>query len=223
MRLVVVLGAEMHIVGGDQRQVERVGKLYRRFFFLRAPAIAMAHQLDIKAARKQPGEALQQLARKLCPALCKRAADRAARSAAQRNHALRAAFETAPLDMRRFRSGRFQEGSGDELEQIAVAGFVLRQQQDRRRLVVVSCAPPGLVADRQQCTDDRLNAGLRGIDGELHRAEEIATVGDCNRRHAGLPAKRNQVLDPYRPFRQRVGGMHSEMHEIGMRHRVRTP
>ena len=217
MRLVILFRAEMHIVGRNQRQVERIGEVYRGFFLRRAPA-AMAHQLDIEAARKQLLQAVQELARRLRPAFRQGAADRAARPAAQRDQAVRAAFEAAPLDMRRLRSRRIQKGGGDEFEQIAVAGFVLRQQQDRRRLVLAAGALPGGGADREQRADDRLDSGAGGMDGEFHRAEEVAGVRDRNRRHPGLSAKRGQVLDPDRPFRKRIGGMHPQMHEIGMTH-----
>ena len=125
--------------------------------------------------------------------------------------------------MRRLRPRNLQKGGADEFEQVAVAGLVLRQQQQRRRLVLMAPALPGGVPDGEQRADYGLDAGAGGVDGELHRAEEIAAVRDRHRRHAGLPAKRDEVLDPDRPFRERIGGMHPQMHEIGMSHGARAP
>ncbi len=55
--------------------------------------------------------------------------------------------------------------------------------------------------------------GGRGGDRELHRAEQVAGIGDRDRRHAVLLAQVGQVLGADRALGQRVGGMDAEMDE----------
>src|SRR3546814_4460346 len=80
-----------------------------------------------------------------------------------------------------------------------------------------------LAADAELTADDRLHAGVPGGKREFESAEEIAAVGDGNRRHAVLGAELYEILRPDRALAQREGGVDPKMDEIGMRHGDRIP
>ena len=67
--------------------------------------------------------------------------------------------------------------------------------------------------DLQRAADDRLDAGLGQLVGELERAEEVVGVGEADR---GKALRRRQLGEPGDgdgAFQQRVGRVHLEMHE----------
>src|SRR5205814_8858874 len=69
--------------------------------------------------------------------------------------------------------------------------------------------------------DDWLHA--RGAAGyrEFERTEQVAAVGDRDRRHPLGLAEAGQLLDPDRTGGERVGGMNAKVDKIGERHGVR--
>ena len=62
-------------------------------------------------------------------------------------------------------------------------------------------------------SDDRLNARLRELFREFERTEEVVGVGDGERRHVVGLGELRQRLDRQRPFAQREGAVHVQMHE----------
>ena len=153
-------------------------------------------------------------------------------------------------DMGRQLLGPLQMGGGHQLQQMAIAGLVLDQQDQRRhgrRLHPVTVAvelavavPVGLavavagaiegrllrVADlgqRDDAADDRLDAGLAGGRGELQGAEEVVAVRHGDGRHVVALAELDQLLDLDRALGERIGAVDVEMDEVGVRHGAIVP
>src|SRR3954453_11663366 len=55
---------------------------------------------------------------------------------------------------------------------------------------------------------------------EYQRAEQVAGIGDGDRRHILLLAELDQLLDLDRSFGERIGGVDAQVDEIGNRHGV---
>src|SRR3546814_13366878 len=66
--------------------------------------------------------------------------------------------------------------------------------------------------------DDGLHAFLLGGLGELQGADEVAGVGDGDRRHALLLAELLQGFHRDRPFRERIGRMNPHVDDINVWH-----
>ena len=120
------------------------------------------------------------------------------------------------------RIGR-EEGAARQLQEVAIAGLVLHQQHQGVRVRLPPVADPAiavavLAPDAQLAADDRLHAGLGRGRGEFERAEQIAGVGDGDRRHGLGAAQRHDLVDLERALGQRIGGVDAEMDEIGVRH-----
>ena len=107
-------------------------------------------------------------------------------------------------------------GLRHDSDEVAVTGRVLDQQ----RKVRVGLAPrdrPLLrqIARRQVdlAADDRVDPCLQGFLLELHRAVEVAVVGQCYRRHPEVGHAPDQILDPDRPVEERILAVQVEMDE----------
>jgi hypothetical protein len=140
------------------------------------------------------------------------------------------AIEGGERNLRGIAGLTLEVGTARQLQQVAVAGFALRQQHQlvRRRLVADAIAavegPALLLAGNAELTaDDRLQAGVARGERELEGAEEIAGVGHGDGRHGLRLAERDQLLQLDRALRERIGGVDAEMDEIGMRHGRRIP
>ena len=219
MRLEHVGLQEEGLVGRHQRQVLGIGQVDQPLLGLRLLGQAVAADLDVEAAGEEPGQLGQGLAGRLVLAGEQQAADRALGAAGQGDQALGMAAEIVPADLRHLAGVAFHVGQADQLQQVAVAGLVLRQQHDlvRRRLVAVVrrrlvAAQPDLAAD------DRLQAGIGGGQREFEGAEEVAAVGDGHGRHGPALTGGDQILELDRPFGERIGGMNAEVDEIGVWH-----
>src|SRR5215471_18119784 len=115
-----------------------------------------------------------------------------------------------------------QIGSADELQEVAITHFVLRQQYDPIRFDPAALRPAFLrhtvARESDLAANDRLNT-RRGAGGsDFERAEQIAGIGDRYSRHALGMTHRDQMLDRDRTGRQRVGGVNAEMNKIGEWH-----
>ena len=115
---------------------------------------------------------------------------------------------------------RFQEGARAQPHQAAVAGLARGEQHDARQRP----HPAGqariarLVAeiDRERAADDRLDAGARQLLGEFQRPEHVVGVGQRQRRLLVRLGELGEPADGQRAFKQRIGGMHVQMHEAGI-------
>jgi hypothetical protein len=89
-----------------------------------------------------------------------------------------------------------------------VAGPVLHQQDEPARALV---ARVRLHADLD--TEDRLDARLARRAVELDRAEEVADIGDRQRRLAIRSGRRDDAVDAQRAVDDRVLGVRAQVNE----------
>ncbi len=236
---VVVLGAEeVGVVVADQWQREFPGQLLEERI---DPLLLrdMALQLDIEArvALLVGAEGLgvpASLGQRRLPVLLVGGAgvelevvgDRASEMPVDCDQAV------APLGKRRLVHARLvveavDIGVGAELEEIAPALIVLGEQHqmesavgDSRRRSIATVSGRDIRLD----AEDRLDPGvLRGAD-KLHRAVQIAVVGDRDGGHPQLLHAGDQRLETIAAIEERVLAVKMEMHEAarrGVRHEAR--
>ena len=225
LRLVHARIGEEHIVGGDQRQVPGIGQLDQRPLDLVLLVQEVPLQLDIEPVGKQSLEPAQHGLRIAAAPLQQQPAHAALQAPGERDQAFRPSLHVVQGDLRCLLAGTVEEGLADQAHQIAVAGLVLGNQGKLVRQNVAPAdhpqsAPLGIdrAPDVELHADDRLHALARGRHREFQRAEHIAAVGHRDRRHAVLLRQLHQLLGVNRPLRQGIGGMHTEMDEIGVGH-----
>ena len=113
-----------------------------------------------------------------------------------------------------------QECRRDQVDQVAVAFLALAQQHQVVVPVRVRAALVPLLRDVHLAADDRLHPLLpRGVI-ELHRAEQVAMVGQRHGRHPLLGHRIHQLVDPARAIQQRVVRVAVQVNKRGIAHFV---
>jgi hypothetical protein len=124
--------------------------------------------------------------------------------------------------MHRLARRGFEESARDEPQQIAIALLARCQQHQPRKSMAGSVRTLSRSVimvgeiDSKGAADDRLDAGAGKLLGEFERTEHVVDIGE---RERGLPVglgKLGEPRDRQRPFEQRIGGMHVQMHEAGI-------
>lgn len=159
-----------------------------------------------------------------CLSSCSRAADRPVGPAGQCDQPFAMLLQRLDRHLRCLAGRCAQKRPADQFDQIVVTAFVLGQEHHRFRLrLAAKTVSARFAGNAHDAADDRLHARRRHRAGKLHRAEQVAAVGDRHRRHPVFLAELDQLLDLHRPFRQRIGGVDAQMDEVGMRHRAVYP
>ena len=214
---------EEGFVGGDQRHIERIGKLDGAGLDSAFAGHVEARNLGIEPARIDRCQTVHGLACGLGLALAQKPADGARGPARERDEPGGVRLQRGPRDVGDLAGRDLQKGAARKRQQVRVAVLVLRQQNQPigRRAAAVAFGRGLRPFDPERAADDRLHAGRAAGLGKLQRAEHVAAIGDRQRRHVAFLAERNQVLDLHRPFEQRIGGVHPEMGKIGVAHDAR--
>ena len=217
MRFVIRRPGEIGLVGRDQGQAGAIGESDQLRLDRALAVEPVALDLDIEPRAEDIGQPLEPALGQVAKACSQRPVDRPAGAAGQRDEALRV-FQRGEGKMRIVAVLGIEPQSGDEAHQMAVAGLVLRQENDRRaRIVPLDAAPEGGgrvgEIDRHLRADDRLHAALGELLGKFERAEQIVGVGDRQRRHGVGLGELGQRLDRQRALAQRIGAVHVQMHE----------
>ena len=220
MRRIHAFFGEKGLVGRNQRQVHGVGqrqqfRLDRGFL-----AHALAADLDIETVAEDRLEPVAGRFRRIALPGREIAPERSAQAAGQCNQALGKGLDGIARHMGRRACFDGQKGLRGQLQQIAVAGLVLRQQDKLIETVPVS--PVRLrrfEGNRELAADDRLDAGPGAGLGKFQGAEQVVGVRDRHRRHPVGFAQRGYVWNFERAFGQRIGGMNPEVDKIGVVHR----
>ena len=215
MGLIVLAGGEERLVGGDKRDAARIGELDQRRLgqpFRRDP---VALQFDVQAVAEQTLQRFAARQRERALAAADREVERPARTAGERNQAVRFGRQPGELDVRLLGRRRFQIGARAQPHQAAVALLARSQKHEARPCLAHRGAAFFLVAeiDAERTADDRLDAGARHLLGELERSEHVVGVGQ---RQCGLTVLLGEVRqagDGQRPFQQRIGGVHVQVHK----------
>ena len=104
---------------------------------------------------------------------------------------------------RRDRAGLDLEmGAAHQPHQVEIALLALDQQGQpvgRRQLARRGDAALLLAPDGELAADDRLDAGLGGVLREFQRAEQVAAVGDGDRRHGVVLGERHDLVTLFAP------------------------
>ncbi len=216
VRLVHVGLAEMHVIGRDQRQTPGIGDFDQPVFGSALFGKAVALQFDIETVAEDLGEASDHGVGGGGLALHQQLVDGPAGTAGERDQALRMFGKLRRLHMRKIAGLGLQEGGTEQLAQVAVAGGVLHQQRQRRRLLAHADGRGGrgrFQIDRHQAADDGLDAGLGQRVAQLIDAEEVVDVGDRDRGHGVVARQLRQLVRTHRAFEQRIGALHAQMYE----------
>ena len=220
-------------VGRDQRQVQAVGQVEERPFGLFLHRHAVAQDFHVGPSVIRICKARQQVARGVALALLQQSPDRPAGPAGQQDQAAVVLQQSVQRDRRLLAVVAVQIGDLQHLQQIAVAFRVLDQQHHRG----FALAPPAAVRRRHGmaagllglhlhgdlAADDRLDALVRGRQGEFQGPEQVVGVGHGDRRHVHGPAHLGQVLQADGAFGQGIGGMDPQVDEISMGHAAIIP
>ena len=99
-------------------------------------------------------------------------------------------------------------GATDERGQIAIARIVHAQQRDARRLDFFSG-----FGDEQIDADDGLHAAPERSAIELHHREQIALIGDRDRRHPAFGHLFDERRDAHHAVDQRIFGVQAQVDE----------
>jgi hypothetical protein len=191
-----------HRQPGAHRECER--RRHQRFAALRSGAL----QLQVVAAGEQGGPGGSELVGGRGVAGGERVPYVAAGKARQRDQAFGAIAEPVHRQLGARAVLVLQPGAGNELAQPQVALVRSAQQQRAERLVAVGC-----VLDPAIDAHQGLHAGFAGRGVELHHAEDVAGIGERERRHAVRLRLRHRFVDADNPVRHRVLAMHPQVYE----------
>ena len=227
VRFVVIDRAKVWLVGRNERDIPRIGKVEQMRFDRALCRKSVALQLDVQPITEelQQGRAasFSQVELPGSDGLV----EGSRWAAGERNQARARLCERGQRDMRRIVCGRFQECARREPHDVAIAAFIGRQQhQSRQRARMPGSAAVLLVGkvDRQRATNDRLDAGTGHLVGELKRAKHVVGVGERERRLSVGLRKLGKARNRQRAFQQRIGRMNVQMHKLRVcRHGYTSP
>ncbi len=220
MRLIHRRRAEMHVVGGDERQVLGIGEIdqraLRRRALRQARGAATRHKAgcrtslrDDRAAFRPPRAGLPATSRLSGPPGPPVSAIKPSACAAS----------SCGLHMRPVARLRAQIGGAQQLREIAIARLVLRPAAAGCGGCSRETMPgAGAVSDRStdnSAAHDRLHPRLGQRLADLIDAEQIAHVGDGQGRHVVAAREPGQFVGPHRAFQERIGALHPKMNEAG--------
>ena len=114
-----------------------------------------------------------------------------------------------------------EESQTAELQQVAVAGGVARQQGEMPALLVLPLFAEAVFHHVRLEPDDGLDAGLAALLVELDDARQHPVVGDGESRHAQLHGAAYQIVQLAGPVERRVVRVHVEVTEGRRRWRRR--
>ena len=209
---------EIDVVRRNQRQIELVGKLDQVRLDLLLLHEAMAHELDIEPVRKDLAESRQEGARSLELAVEEEPPDRAGRPARERQQSLRPRGHLVQGDEGPPAAAALNKGLAGQCREVAIAGFVLREQQQPRHRAALLAGLVGARADREVAADDGLHAPLAACLRECQRTEHVAPIGDGAGWHPPVAARLDEFVEPDRTLQQRISGADPKVDEIGAGH-----
>src|SRR5699024_1542867 len=232
VRVRVLPGGVVEVVGGQQRGVDVPGQLEQ---LLGDPALdvqAVFHQLDVVVLLAEDVLHVGSGADRLLPLPEPEPdLDLPGRAAAGGDQPLGVGGQQLTVHPRPLAELALQGGQRAHPEQVVHPGVVLRQDGHVRvrtpgrdvvaGLALLAPAHPGLVepagarGDVGLHPDDRLDAVLSGLGPEVVSAEEVSVVGGGQSGLAQALRLREQVVQPGRAVQHRVLGVHVQVDEVG--------
>ena len=198
-----------------QRQPEFAGEVGRRRDQGLLLRMAGALDFQVEGVREHRRPGLGAAFGEQAIAGQQRLADVAEGGARQRDEAVGAdLLQHQPRDFGAAAGPRRQLRAGQNLAQLQVAGMVAAEQQQARRPVGV-----GLVRQPDIGAEHRLDALAARRAVELDEAEEVAEVGQGQRRHAVAGGARHRVIDTDDTVGDGVLAVQAKMDEAWVGHR----
>ncbi len=198
VRLVHLGAWEEALVGGDQGKVELVGQRDQAGFDRLLHRQAVALDLDAGAAGKGLRKGSQKATGLVELSFRQQAGERAAGAAGKQDQAVGVGAQGVKGDAGIGRVAA-EEADGGQVLEVGQTGSVLCQQH--KRLGSGDAAAAGTTKG-DLAADDRLHALRGAVLGEFQRAEQVAVVGDRDRRHAGGLGQRGDLGDADRTLAQ---------------------
>ena len=220
MRLEILRGREIGLVGRDDGEVELVSEIEQ--LRLDRPLLrqAVTLKLHIEPVAEDGMKRFYPRAGELGITVGERRIDRSFKPAGECDQAFGPRREIADGRNRLARFARREINLGRKAHEIGVALGVLDEKPNApvgagAVQIAVSSRALALGGEtkrkRQAC--DRLDAGFRERLGEFQRAEEIVGVGQPERGRTVGGRQRSKLLNRERAFKQRIGGVHPKMHK----------
>ncbi len=203
---------ELHRVRRDHRQPEPGGERHRAREQRLGVRLAGALQLDVVAAGKEPRPVLRQPLGGLAVVGEERLPDVARRRPGKRDQAfavlqpLAGKLGPAPVLVA-------QPGARQQVAEAQIPGARGAQQEQ-----AVGLLPVGLVLQPAVGADDRLHPGGARRAVELDHAEEVAGVGQRQRRHGVGPGALDRLLDAHDSVAHRVLAVQPQVNETRRSH-----
>ncbi len=219
MRFEIGARREEGLVGRNERKAEPVGQIEERR--LRRPLRGQSVPLDfdVEPLRKKRRERLEPGFRRFDAPVSDEGIEPALRPARERDDVRCIARKIGERQRRRLAGASVEMRARAKPHQIEIARARLGDQHQIAEGALFS-AGRAFRAFREFDGDLRarqaLEAGLRRLLGKLERREEIVRVGDADGRLRILLGEIDEARDAKRPFAQREGGVHVEMHESGV-------
>ena len=209
---------EARRIGGDERQVTRVGEIDQRLLRCFFDRVTAADKLDVEPVGEQRLQAIGigRGARGLI--LGEQTRERSLAARGQREETRGMPFQRLECDVRRMFERSVEMRLADQGAQIVVTGRILRVERDP---VDHRCAALRHVgaADAQHRADHRLHTSGKGTVGKSHRSVQAVAIGQSGGGKAELCRTLGDRLRIDRAVEHGVAGKDAERHEPGMRHR----
>ena len=217
MGFIIVARREIRLIGGDERQAASIGHLHEMWLDGLFRGAVMTLELDIKAIVEKLLQTDEPRLGQIVPAGGDGPIRGTAWPTAERHQTVVAVHKRRDRHMRRNTRLCLHEGIGHQPDEIPVSGLTGGYQDDIGERTFARILPAYVVGvgkvDRDLAADNRLDAGLGHFLGELKRAEQIARVGNPQRRHAVGGREVHQRLERQCPLKQRIGRMDPQMNE----------
>ena len=194
-----------NVVGGDQGNVVVIGERHQSRLGRGLRRRPMPLQLDVEPVAEHARHLRQSGAGVRRASGGEQRIDRPVRSAGEQDQALARRRHPGPGHAGVSRFADLQIGGRRQGHQIAIAGFVLGQQDDGRNPRPALRRPLPDPDDRQGAADDGLDARLLWCRRKTPALEQVGPVGKRHRRHAEPGRHRADRLCLDGAFENRIG------------------
>ena len=214
MGLVILSCGEKRLVGRHDRQVGLIGQIQKRCLGLAFGLHAVPLDLDVTAVRKRISQKFQPAAGQLAVAGKQRLPHRPGNTAGENNDAVGLFGKIRSGDVRPKPGLGIEEGSRAQLHEVLVAPLRAGKQNHLRQVGTLAILPGRFgKRNRELAADNRLDPRPPCLCRKFLCAEEIARVGNGERR---LPIRLGEIeklLDGQGTFQKRKSRMNAQMNE----------
>ena len=191
-------------VGGDQRQVARIGEFDQRKFGGFFHRVTAPGEFDIQPAGEQPHQPISHFCRLRIAPFRQQPRQRALARAGERDQPVRMAIQIGQRHMRFAFQRAFQMRAADEVAQVLPASFILREQ----RQIIDDLAI--LARHAQQRAGDGLHAFALARGSKRGGAVQPVAVADGDGGEAAFLGQFGDGFGINRPLQHGIAGKHAQ-------------